>query len=57
MEFNASDFVFGNTDMEKVHIVLKNAKYIYVNSDAHSLYELKEHRKIAFEFLKENNYM
>ena len=57
MEFNASDFVFGNTDMEKAHIVLKNAKYIYVNSDAHSLYELKEHRKIAFKFLKENNYM
>ena len=57
MEFNATDFIKGNTDMKKADIMLKKAKYIYVNSDAHSLYELKEHRKIAFNFLKENNYI
>lgn len=57
MEFNATDFINNNSDMEKTHIMLKNAKYIYVNSDAHSLYELKKHRKIAFNFLKENNYI
>lgn len=57
MEFNSTDFITWNSDIEKTHIMLKNAKYIYVNSDAHSLYELKEHRKLAFDFLKENNYL
>jgi hypothetical protein len=57
MEFNATDFIKGNADIEMAHIMLKKANHIYVNSDSHSLYELKEHRKIAFDFLKDNKYI
>jgi hypothetical protein len=37
--------------------MLKNANEIYINSDAHTLYDLKESRKFAIKYLKENNYI
>jgi len=57
MEFDATDLIRNNTDIEKLHSMLKWAKYVYVNSDAHSLYEFKHNREIAFKFLKDNNYL
>jgi len=43
--------------MEKLDYLLKNTNQIYINSDAHSLYEFKTVRKKAIEFLYENNYL
>lgn len=57
MEFNACNLNKNITDMDKLHLMLQKANYVYVNSDAHSLYELKEVRKTAFQFLRDNNYM
>jgi len=44
------------TDVDKLKIMLGEANEIYVNSDAHTLYELTEARNFAFNFLKENGY-
>jgi len=57
LEFNAKNFVRWKTNMEKLDYLLKNTNQIYINSDAHSLYEFKTVRKKAIEFLYENNYL
>jgi hypothetical protein len=43
--------------MQKLDYLLKNANEIYINSDWHTLYEIKEHRKKAIAFLRENGYI
>ncbi|MCT4617275.1 MAG: PHP domain-containing protein [Candidatus Gracilibacteria bacterium] len=57
LEFNAKNIVKGDTNLEKLDYMLKNANEIYINSDAHTLYDLKESRKFAIKYLKENNYI
>ncbi|MBN2459120.1 hypothetical protein JXB28_02455 [Candidatus Woesearchaeota archaeon] len=44
-------------DMDALKLMLSKADAIYVNSDAHTLWELRELRKKGFEFLKENGYV
>lgn len=46
----------GKTDLEKLKILLGEANEIYVNSDAHTLYELETARNTAFAYLKDNGY-
>jgi len=43
--------------IDAIKLMLSKADSIYVNSDAHTLYELKELRKLGFKFLKENGYV
>lgn len=57
LEFNAKNFVQWRTNMEKLKYLLENSNQIYVNSDGHTLYELKEMRKKAIAFLKEQWYI
>ncbi len=57
LEFNAKNFVRWKTNLEKLDYLLKNTDKIYLNSDAHTLYELKTVREKAIIFLKENNYL
>jgi hypothetical protein len=38
--------------IEKLDYVLENVDEIYVNSDAHTLREMRELRKSAFAYLK-----
>ena len=57
LEFNAKNLVRWKTNIEKLHILLQNANKIYLNSDAHTLYELKTTRLKAIDFLKENWYI
>ena len=57
LEFDATNFVRNKTDLEKLDYLLQNANKIYINSDAHNLYELKNSRKKAIEFLKENKFL
>lgn len=57
LEVNASNLILGRMNEEKLHIMLQNADKLYLNSDAHTLYELKEARNIMKEFLKNNGYI
>ena len=57
LEFNANNLVREKTNLKKLDYLLKNTNNIYLNSDAHTLWELKETRKIAIQFLKDNNYI
>lgn len=51
LEFNAGYFHREGTDLEKLDLMLSLADQVYVNSDAHSLYELTI-RQGAFDYLK-----
>jgi histidinol phosphatase-like PHP family hydrolase len=57
LEFNAKNFVRWKTNLEKLDYLLKNTDRIYLNSDAHTLYELKTVREKAINFLKEKKYL
>jgi hypothetical protein len=54
LEFNAKNLHRGKTNIEKLHYLLQNTDRLYLNSDAHSLWELKEVRPFAKSFLKEH---
>lgn len=51
------NFVGGRTNLVKLDYLTKNADQIYVNSDGHTLYEIKETRKQAIQFLREKGYV
>ncbi len=57
LEFNAKNFAWWKTNLEKLDYLLKNANKIYINSDAHTLYELKTVRQKAIDFLYEKKYL
>lgn len=57
LEFNAKNFVQWRTNMEKLPYLLENAAQIYVNSDGHTLHEIKSVRWKAIQFLKEKWYI
>ncbi len=43
--------------LEAIKLMLSKADQVYVNSDAHTLWELKELRKLGFKFLKDNGFI
>ena len=55
MEFNCANFVNERTNLDNLKAMLETANQIYVNSDAHTLYELKTVRAIGFQHLEEMN--
>lgn len=57
LEFNAKNLYWWKTNIEKLHILLKKSNKIYINSDAHTLFELKDVRTFAINFLKDNWYI
>lgn len=57
LELNAKNLWRGRSNLEKLDYLLKNTNKIYLNSDAHSLYELKTVRKLAIDFLYKNKYL
>ncbi|MBX9808809.1 PHP domain-containing protein [Candidatus Gracilibacteria bacterium] len=57
LEFNAKDFVQGTTDIHKLRYLLEKTDRIYINSDGHTLYELREMRKQAIDWLKNEGYI
>jgi len=57
LEFNAKNFVKWKTNLLKLDYLLKNTNQIYINSDAHTLYDFKIVRKKAIEFLYEKWYL
>lgn len=53
MEFNYGTFRKGRAISEKLNYMLKYAKYVYVNSDAHSLSSMQPLRKGCYDYLHE----
>lgn len=53
LEFNYGTFAKNRDIRENVVYMLKNAKKIYVNSDAHSLSSIGKLRKECYDFLEE----
>jgi len=52
MELNCANLVNNKTQLDLLAKMLKKAERIYVNSDAHTLSELKNYRQKGFEYLK-----
>ena len=57
MEVNGTNIATKRTNIPNLIKMLKAVKRIYINSDSHTLYELKTSRAIAFRFLKENGHL
>lgn len=50
-EINCANLIYDKTDLEKLKIVTDNAKLIYVNSDAHTMNEFLNLRKMGFDYI------
>ncbi|MBR9693044.1 PHP domain-containing protein [Candidatus Woesearchaeota archaeon] len=57
LELNGSNLQEGKLDMDKLRIMLEHGDHFMVNSDAHSLVEMRDARKNAFEFLRDEGYL
>lgn len=57
LEFNWYTFSGWNSNFPKLEYMLKNANELYLNSDAHTLFQLRENRKLCFDYLRENWYV
>lgn len=57
MEFNCANLMNKRTNLKHLHLMLQGADRIYVNSDAHTLWEFETLRDKGFQFLKEQSYM
>lgn len=57
MEFNCANFVTNKTDMQNLAKMLEKAHRIYVNSDGHTLSELKNYREKGLAYLKEKGFL
>ena len=56
-ELNCANLHYGVTDMDALELMLSMVDRIYVNSDAHTLWDLMNLRRIGFEFLREKGHM
>lgn len=57
LEVNGKNLMCRHTDLSQLDLMLKSAREVMVNSDAHTLYELTRGRAFALEFLKEKGYL
>jgi L-arabinose isomerase len=57
LELNAKTINKGLFEENKLRYMLENANKIYFNSDSHTLYELRELKKLAVKYLEENGYI
>lgn len=56
LEINGTNLKNNKTNIPKLLKMLELADRIYVNSDAHTLNQLRDSRKAAFEFLREHGF-
>lgn len=56
LEFDCSNFVREVTDLDKLHFVLREAKLVMVNSDAHTLYCMNN-RQVGLKYLREQGFL
>jgi len=57
LELNGSNLLNGKSNLDILRKMLEKAKLIMVNSDAHNLYQLKEARTVAYDFLRKEGYL
>jgi histidinol phosphatase-like PHP family hydrolase len=57
MEFNCANFVNKRTNLNNLKYMLENCHRIYINSDAHTLNEMKVVKKMGIGFLRDNGYL
>lgn len=57
LELNGSNLQEGKLDMDKLRIMLRDGDRFVVNSDAHSLVEMRDARKTVFNFLLDEGYI
>lgn len=55
LELNCANLVNGKTSIENLDVMLAHCSKLYVNSDAHTLYEFTELRQKGFDYLKSKN--
>jgi len=53
LEINGAGLMRGFSDLAKLETLLERADRVYVNSDAHTLNQLRDARKFAFKYLRE----
>ncbi len=57
MELNCANLVNKRTNLKNLQRMLERCNQIFINSDAHTLYEIKTLRATGFQFLKENGFI
>ncbi len=57
LELNSANLVNDKTCKNNLKAMLSCCKFLYVNSDAHTLYEFINVRNKGFHYLKSNNYI
>ena len=57
MEVNGANIMTNRTNLDNLHKMLNNVDQIYLNSDSHTLYELKSARETAFQYLSDNGFI
>jgi DNA polymerase (family X) len=55
VEVNGANLVNGKTNLEKLQCICEQSKILFINSDAHTIYEMQECRKSAMEFAVKHN--
>ncbi|MFH1851253.1 MAG: PHP domain-containing protein [Candidatus Neomarinimicrobiota bacterium] len=51
LELNCANLAYGKTDLDNLKVMLDHARYLYVNSDAHTMSEFINLRKQGFQLL------
>lgn len=57
MEFNCANFFYNKTNLNHLEKMLCKCDRIYVNSDAHTLFELKTLREEGLKYLRNNGFL
>lgn len=57
LEFNCANLVNGKTNEKHLQMMLREADRIYVNSDAHTLADLRDVRKLGREYLRGGGFL
>lgn len=57
LELNCANLVNGKTSLPHLNALLSSCDALYVNSDAHTLYEFKNMRNKGFAYLKAHHYI
>jgi DNA polymerase (family X) len=55
IEVNGANLMNGKTNLEKLKYLCEKTKLLFINSDAHTIFEMQECRKCAYEFALKNS--
>ncbi|MBU1974917.1 MAG: PHP domain-containing protein [Nanoarchaeota archaeon] len=57
LELNGADLAMNRSDPDVLRHMLNEADAIYVNSDAHTLADLRDFRELGFQYLREEGFL